>query len=175
LTGNPYAIYRNLTGATLAGFELSLRYDVARAIGYDFSFSPYLDLTWLTARKNKDKITANALVTIAPDILSNTPEVLASFGIDFDYPGIGLSANLNASYIGERYVRDWYTAGYPWKVQPRITVVDLSFQKTLADFGEKGELSLKGQIGNFFDEDEGYAPDVLMPGRNFYLGLAYSF
>jgi vitamin B12 transporter len=179
--GGTYSVFRNLDGASLAGLELALKYDIGKALGQEFSLSPYVNLTWMTRRKNKDRIT---FVEINPEILPNSPKVLASYGVNFDHPGIGLNANINASYIGSRYVQDWYDpdvlASYymlpaPWLVHKGFTVVDLSFTKTLADFQEKGVLKLKGQVGNVFDAAKGYAHGVTIPGRNFYLGLTYGF
>jgi vitamin B12 transporter len=175
--------FENLEGAEQDGLELSLRYDLARSLGQDFSLSPYLNITWMTKRKNKDGTAGTTYVTIDPFALPYTPDLLASYGISFDHPGVGLTANVNASYFGKSYVRDWYDPDYvagnissaPWFEHGGFTVVDLSFTQRIIDFGNRGRLDFKGQIGNVFDIAEGYAKDVTIPGRSFYAGIVYNF
>ena len=169
--------YTNLDGSTVSGLEFSLKADLGRAFEQDFELSPYLTMTWLTERKNKDK---KNFVTIDPDVLPYTPEFMAAYGLTFDYPAIGLAANINASYFGTRYVQDWskmdpWTYVAPWVEYGSFTVVDLSITKQICDFGDKGNMDLKGQIGNLLDKDYGYVMNYPMQGRNFYLGLVYNY
>ncbi|MDR1038858.1 MAG: TonB-dependent receptor [Deltaproteobacteria bacterium] len=181
-----YNIFRNLDGAALAGLELSLSYDIARAMGQNFSLKPYLNLTWMTKRENKVGTAAVSYVIPDPSALPYTPDLLMSYGLTFDYPDIGLNANINASYFGKSYVNDWYDLDYiaaalvgsataPWIEHGGFTVVNLSVTKRVLDFGGHGHLDFKGQVGNLFDAAEGYAAGITIPGRNFYAGLVYNF
>ncbi|MDR2611578.1 MAG: TonB-dependent receptor [Deltaproteobacteria bacterium] len=176
--GTPRARFQNLDGAKLAGLELSLKYDIGRALAQEFSLTPFVSLTWLTEARNKD---TNVVVPIAPEALPYTPDLLVSYGITFDYPAAHLSASLNASYFGKSYVQDWYNPDAfngmtgPWLEHGGFTVVDFNVRKRLLDFGDKGALELKAQVGNLFNTKDGYAYKITIPGRNFQVGLSYEF
>jgi outer membrane receptor protein involved in Fe transport len=114
-------------------------------------------------------------------VLPNTPKVLGNYGIEFDHPGINLSALLNAQYIGRRWTQDWANM-HPnptygtYLNYGGFTVVDFSLNKRLWDFGEKGGyLYLRVDVNNLFDQDYGFILDYPMPGRNFYVGIGYTF
>ncbi|MDR1041593.1 MAG: TonB-dependent receptor [Deltaproteobacteria bacterium] len=170
--------FRNLKGADLAGLELSLNYDIAGALGQDYSIRPFFNLTWMSKYENKDP---NVVVSIAPDKMPYTVDMLLSYGLNFDHPGLNLSARLIANYYGKSYVQDWYDDSYfvtyvaPWVHKEGFTVVDFSFSKRLLDMGDKGNLSLEGQFGNVFNSNGAYNRGVTIPGRNFFLSLSYDF
>lgn len=170
-------INRNLDGATISGFELSFGYDLGGLMNQEFILRPYTCLTYLTQRKNKDK---NTYVSLDPDTLSDTPKITASYGLAFDHPGLSLAGALNAAYLGKRYIRDFsatrsLTNGPIWHETGGFTVWDLSMDKRLWEFEDKGALGLRLEVNNLFDKD--YAPtyDYPMPGRNFYVGLNYNY
>jgi vitamin B12 transporter len=183
-TAFPVALYtaqtRNLDAASLAGLELYMSYDIGKALGYDFSLVPYVNLTWMTKAENKD---TNTFVSIAPDKLPDTPDLLVSYGVRFDYPAINLSARINANYFGKIYTQNFEHPDYlsgtvddgPWTEHGGFTVVDLSFSKRLLDFGDKGNLELEGKVGNLFNTAKGYNLVTTVPGRNFYLSVSYNF
>jgi vitamin B12 transporter len=173
--------FRNLEGATLSGLELFLSYDIAKALGQEFSLSPFVNLTWMTESKNKD---ATNVVTIAPKSLPNTPDLLVNYGINFEYPAVNLSAKLSATYFGKEYVQDYedpatlasyYQVPPPWLEHGGFTVVDLSISKRVLDFEDKGHLQLNVKVGNLLDVTKAYNPVVMIPGRNFYVSLLYNY
>jgi vitamin B12 transporter len=175
--GTPYERFTNLAGAKINGLELYLSYDIGEALDQEFSLKPYLNLTLLTKRENRDE---TAVVPIATRTLGYTPKLMANYGISFDYPAIKLSAAINASYFGTRYVQNWDDAGppswtAPWLNYGAFTVVNLSLKKSLIEFEDKGELSLKVNVDNVFDRDYAYTMTYLLPGRNFYVGLVYDY
>jgi outer membrane cobalamin receptor len=104
---------------------------------------------------------------------------MANYGLDFDHPGIGLSARLNFTYIGQRYTQYWgfynQLAMSGWYNWGSFTVADLSLKKDLWDTGDKGKFYAKAEINNIFDVDYAYVMDYPMPGRNFYLAVGYEY
>lgn len=176
----PNSVFENLEGkAVYAGFELSFSADLGQALDQPFELRPYASLTIMTQRKNGDK-RDSYVVPQAPDTLPYVPRMTASYGVTFDYPELGLASTLNASYVGKVYSKDWnYYSNSPtygeYLTFGGFTVVDLSLDKRLWDFEDKGSLSLRAEINNLFDKDYAYAMDYPMPGRNFYLGLRYNY
>lgn len=168
-------INQNLDGATIAGLELALSVDVGAALQQEFSLSPFVNLTWLTTRKNKDNVSVAA---IGSDTLINTPEMSVSYGLDFDHPGYDLTAHLGATYFSETITRDWRT-GSPtnglYVINDSDTVVDLSLEKKLFDICNAGAVKLRAEVNNVFDSDNEFYMDYPGPGRNFYLGLKYVY
>ncbi len=169
----------NLDGATIAGLEMAAGYDLGPALGQNFELKPYISLTWLTDRKNKDPRPANR-VPQDPDILPDTPEFMAAYGLTFNHPELGLASTINASYFGKRYSMDFNSRGVsPTEGQyvefGGTTVVNWSIDKRIWEFENAGELSLRGEINNLFDEDYASVLDYPQPGRNFYLGVRYTY
>ncbi|MDL2226657.1 TonB-dependent receptor, partial [Deltaproteobacteria bacterium OttesenSCG-928-M10] len=173
--------YQNLDGAVLAGFEFSFGVDLGAAFEQDFSLRPYAGFTYLTDRKNKDK---RNVVSIDPGVLASTPEWTAAFGLTFEHPDINLSTTLNGNYMGPMYTQDWsgahsidrgdMTPGN-WVEQSGFTVWNWSLDKRLWDFEDKGNLGLRVEVNNLFDKEYAYVLDYPMPGRNFYVGVNYSY
>ncbi|MDR0620820.1 MAG: TonB-dependent receptor [Deltaproteobacteria bacterium] len=163
--------------ATLAGFEASFRFDIGKMLERDFTLAPYMSLTWLTTRKHGQD---TAVIPQAPKTLPDVPTFMATYGIDFEHPGIGLSANLNFSYIGYRWTQDfsWMAQaakGGQWYNHGGDTVVDISVKQRLWDTGDKGQFYAKASVTNLFDTNYSYTYDYAMPGRSFYLGLGYEY
>ena len=52
---------------------------------------------------------------------------------------------------------------------------DFFIKKTLLETGEKGRLSIKGEVLNIFDEEYSTIYGYPMPGRSFFVGLRYDF
>jgi outer membrane receptor protein involved in Fe transport len=64
----------------------------------------------------------------------------------------------------------------PYITYSNSAIVDFSLQKQLVSFGENGgALGLKLEVNNITDAyDESYI-NYPGPGRNFYLGLTYTY
>jgi vitamin B12 transporter len=171
----PATRYENLDAATLAGLEGSLSVDLGKAFQQGYSLKPYVGFTWLDTRKNKDRSRLVTLNGKQIGELPNTPEWMASYGIDYAHPGYKIKSRINANYYGRKYTNDYaYTGAY--FEQNSGTVVNLSLEKELADLGGRfGALTLRTEINNLFDGANemywGY-PDA---GRSFYVGLRYDF
>ncbi|MDR2437309.1 MAG: TonB-dependent receptor [Endomicrobium sp.] len=174
--GGTYSRFVNLNGATYKGIELDLRVDIAEAFNQDFSLTPYLTLTWLIERENKDQRPA-AVVPISPRTMANTPNLMASYGIIFDYPAVNLNANLNASYFGKMYSQDWDTNPWAssWKEYGGFTTFNFSISKRILDFQDKGNVTLKVDANNLFNQYKGPVMNYPPQARNFYVGLVYNY
>ncbi|MDR2437295.1 MAG: TonB-dependent receptor, partial [Endomicrobium sp.] len=173
--------FQNLAGSVYAGIELILKFDIARAMNQEFSLTPFVNLTMMTKRENKDQ-RVGAVVPIAPNIMPNVPKIVLSYGITFDYPDINLSANLNASYFGKVYTQDfdtnplaYLTGGFPWMEYGGFTTVNFSISKRILDFQDKGNLGIKVDVNNIFNEYKGPTMNYPIQARNFYVGLVYSY
>jgi len=165
---------QNLEGATIAGLELMLKADIARAMGQEFSFSPYISLNHLTQRKNKDK---DMIELANSTVIPNVPETTVSFGISFDHPGYGLKANIMASYFSEILTRDWRANSptyYEYINHKSSTVVDASIEKIIFEDKKWGSLSLRGEANNIFDSHNEFYLDYPEAGRNYAVSLKYN-
>ncbi|MDR0881295.1 MAG: TonB-dependent receptor [Candidatus Adiutrix sp.] len=170
--------YRNIDAALLSGLELSGGVDFGAAFNQPFELRPYASLTYMIDRENKDPATVLAYKS---DKLPLAPEFSVAYGVTFSHPDWGFRSTLNASYFTGAYTPDYrasaaspYGAGVYTEIDS-VTVVDLSLEKTLFDFGDKGILSLRGEINNMFDSRNEMYLDYPGPGRNFYLGLKYDY
>jgi vitamin B12 transporter len=175
-TSSPVYNFINRQGKSIySGLEFGLKADLGQAFNQDFSLTPYINLTHMIDRKTGDENNPN---TLAPQTINDVPKLMASYGLIFDHPGINLTANLNAVYIGKRWTND-FSNNSPTSGQyvnyGGLTVVNFSLDKRLWDFNEKGNLALRLEINNLFDKDYAYVMGYPMPGSNFYAGLRYNY
>lgn len=176
--------YQNVKAATIAGLELALGANLGQAFDLDFDLRPYLNLTYLGTRKNKDRRGpdySTSVQYIGSGTLLLTPKYMVAYGLDFASPDHDFKANINAVYSGQILTADWNNI-VDWNLYKPAhikhsggTVVDLSLSKGLIDFDDRSKLSLKADINNIFDDDNDNYFDYPGPGRNFYLGLRYEF
>ncbi|MDR1165886.1 MAG: TonB-dependent receptor [Deltaproteobacteria bacterium] len=176
---SPYTYFRysNIGKAKIAGFEFNFRADIGEALDGDYSLAPYVTMTWLTRRENKDP--SAPFHPQHPDVLRNIPKFVFTYGVNFDYPEIHLATSINARYFGSNYAEN-YDTGLPWgsniwETGGGFTVVDLSVSKRIWDFQDKGHLTLKLDVSNLLDHDYAYSLNYPMPGRAAQVGLAYDF
>ncbi|MDR3204850.1 MAG: TonB-dependent receptor [Deltaproteobacteria bacterium] len=174
----------NLTNSEIAGLEFALSADLGQAFDQDFVLKPYVNLTYLTKRKNKDHTGGNQSVEyLGFDTLTNVARTIMNFGVNFHHPGINLKANINARKMWGMISQTWnnYDMGHgmgrnnSFYNYDNDFIVDLSLEKRLWDFEKFGHLNLKAQINNIFDAF--YMPYINYPGpgRNFYVGLAWEY
>lgn len=162
--------YQNVKAATIKGLELALSANIGQALGWEVDLRPYLNLTYLMTRDNKDR-------NIKSKILPDTPKYSLSYGLDIAALDYDFKANLNAVYSGEVVT----TKGYDPFWNPIYakhsggTVVNMSLEKGLYSFDDCSKLSLKVDVNNLFDADNDAYYDYPGPGRNFYVGLRYEF
>ena len=81
--------------------------------------------------------------------MPNTPEWMASYGLDYSHPGYKFKARLSANRYGTVLTQDWSVVDYvtvfsaPYIERPAGTVVNLSIEKELVSFRDKSALSLR--------------------------------
>jgi vitamin B12 transporter len=168
--------YQNLKDATLAGLEGSASVDVGKALGQNYSLSPYASFTWLETRKNRDSTQYFTFHGRENHTLPNTPEWMANYGINYAYPALKLKGRINAVYYGSALTVDRSVTGNPYISRPSGTVVNLSLEKELADLsGRYGKLVLRTEVNNLFDKANEIYWGYPGTGRSFYVGLRYDY
>jgi vitamin B12 transporter len=175
-----YGCYQNqnIKKSEIAGVEGSLRADLGKAFKWNWSLAPYVSFTWLGTLKNKDE--SRWFTTYDGNqkkILPNTPEWMASFGVDYAHPGYKIKSRLNANYYGARYTSNYgVTRPSGYFMTGGGTVVNWSLDKELADFSDRyGRLTLRTEINNLFDSANEMYWGYPGAGRSFYVGLRYDF
>jgi len=157
--------WQNLGEATIEGFEFSAGYDIGLLFDWQWEVRPFVDLTWLTTFT--DDATGRDLPYVSAEILSAGLAVSS---------GEGATAQLTVNANGPQDVQDWLSGIYP---APTIeldgfTVTNLSLNYRLMQL-RHGDLVLRGEVGNVFDEEYAYVNGYPMPGRSLYLGLKWNY
>ena len=155
--------YKNIEGATLAGFEGNLQFDLGELFKWESELIPYASFTAMT-EYNDDSNGKN---------LQYVPAWSASWGLRFKNTDLGLVSRLNFTYFGEHDITDYEGTGATSLGDD--VVADFSISKRLFSFDKYGEFSLKGEITNLFNKDYALVQGYPSPGRTFYLGLNYTF
>jgi vitamin B12 transporter len=167
---------RNLESSTLAGLESSFRTDIGKAFRQDYGLTPYVSFTWLGTRRNGDESQYITFNGNRIDILPNTPELMISYGLDYNNPALKLKTRLSANRYGTLYTSNWDVAPYGYIERQAGTVVNLSAERELARFGDNGgALNLRAEIENLFDGKNEMYWSYPGAGRSFYVGLRYGF
>ncbi|MCG8684650.1 MAG: TonB-dependent receptor [Desulfobacterales bacterium] len=162
--------YYNVDSAEIQGIELGTKYNLAKALGYDFKLEPYLFWTHLLVFEDGKGYK-----------LPNRSRDSVSTGIAFASEDLGLTANLDITYYDTQYEVDRVSGSSEVEASEELEdvgdvwVVDLNFSQRLARFENKGDIRLKGSIRNLFDEFYANNEDSWMPGRSFYLGVEYRY
>jgi len=187
--------YTNLTGATIAGYELALSADLGQAFKQNWTLRPYVNLTYLSTLRNEDYSGSPKSANFAgapyqspsnlvlDGRLPNISKMTASYGLDFVEPNIDLTANINATYAGSKWSQDysrvppgdWDYSKAVWTEYTPGTIVGLSLEQGIWKFADLGKLKVRAEVNNLFDKyDEAYLT-YPGPGRNYYLGLKYEY
>jgi len=162
--------YYNVDSAEIQGIELGLKYDIAKALGYNVQLEPYFYWTHLLRFEDGS---GWKLPDRSRDSLST--------GLAFAAGKIGLTSSLDITYYGTQYGVDRVSGSSEIESQDKLEdvgdawVVDFNFSQRLTRFEKNGELRLKGLIHNLLDENYSTNEDSWMPGRSFYLGLEYRY
>lgn len=155
----------NVGKARVAGFEGEFGFDLGEFFAWGFEVRPYAGFTYLTDYEDRDT---------GKDLLE-TSDLTASYGISIsDYKGF--TTRLNFAYYGEKTIRDFETSWAGNRIKAKsFTVADLTLSKKLFSTENMGGVTLNTGINNLFDQDYAYVKGYPMPGRNFYLGLRYTY
>lgn len=160
-----YFYYNSSGTSRYRGLEGQFSFDFGEFFQWDFMLKPYLNFTKLLEYEDQDG-----------DRLFHVRDFVASFGLNFDYPELGLDMDLRFNYLG--YQKEHvFDSNYneSEKRTGNKTVADFFISKTIWDFQEGGKLSLKGEIRNITNENYSYHYDYPLPGRSFYVGIRYDF
>lgn len=165
--------YQNLKAATISGLEFAFSANVGQAFNWQWEARPYVNFTYMIDRENKDPSTRSD-----SKIIPNVPDWMVNFGLTLANVEYDFKANLNAVYSGEVKSKDYrYGSGTNGQFINHTgdLVVNLSVEKGLFDIGDYGSLKLRANINNIFDSNNEAYLDYPGPGRNFYVGLVYSY
>lgn len=155
--------YKNVDGATISGIEGTLQLDIGDFFNWSYELSPYASFTYLTEYEDEEE----------DEDLQYTPRLTASYGLCFANPDIGFVSRLNFAYIDEQDITDYEGTGET--TLDSYTVADLTIAKTLFPSKKYGDVSVKAEIKNLFDEAYAVVQGYPMPGRTFYIGLRYAY
>ncbi|MDR1296633.1 MAG: TonB-dependent receptor [Deltaproteobacteria bacterium] len=190
---------RNTDDQRRSGVEVTFNANVAGMLGYDnFELRPYINYTHLFFLKELYRRGDPTVFGRWVNAYGNwIPKTVVAAGLRFQYPKEKLSVNFNVNYFGRVYYSAIVMPTTPYDptvYSPGFAVANLALRKGLVDFGDKGALELRLDVNNLFDKlywygvgavsrtpsgggggGGGAAAGYYMPGRNFYLGLAYNY
>ena len=157
--------YRNIGGKTkYRGLEGQASVDVGEFFDWSFKLRPYVNLTRMIKYEDPS---GNALDYVR--------KIDLAYGLNFQYPSLGLEADLRLIYFGHQTEQDFNAPGYPKVRTGGETTVDFFVSKTLADWEKWGKLSAKAEARNILNRNYATSLGYTMPGRSFYLGLRYDY
>lgn len=155
--------YINLPKAKREGVEVEFSGNVAGAVGWqDFALRPFVNLTYMTKYEARDK-------TGGPySKLLRVPGLTIGYGLRFTHAEYNFTTALNAFYVSRQYATSTRCLG-------TYNVVNWTMKKQLFDLEGYGKIDLKAEVNNLFNREYACIENYPMPGRNFYVGLAYSY
>ncbi len=160
--------YVNLGGTTkYRGLEFQAGYDLGGLFDWPFMLRPYVSLTKMLQYDDQNG-----------NKLKNVSDLDLAAGLNFEYPEIGLSADLRVIYYGEQNQTDFTETSPTYYQTVRVggkATVDLYVSQRIHAWEDGGALSVKAEVRNLFDIDYETINDYPMPGRLFYLGLRYDY
>ena len=155
--------YYNISGKTkYRGIEGQASVDVGQFFDWPFALRPYVNITHLLKYEDEN---GNKLRNV-----SNTD---LAYGLNFQYPSIGLEADLRFIYFGHQKELDW--SSYEEKKTGGKTTADFFISQRIWEWENAGTLSAKGEVRNIFDQEYATIYGYPMPGRSFYIGLRYDY
>ncbi len=157
--------YRNIEGAKISGLEGDLSYNLYDFVG--FNLVPFFSFTKLY--DYEDEKTKKHILW--------TPEKQATYGVSFNMGNF--SSKLNYQYFGEQKVDTYNSKTYvseKYVTKNSFTVANFSASYQFKNVsGTNQSLKITGEVNNIFDKDYEYKYLYPMPGRNYFVGLAYNF
>lgn len=158
--------WNNAGDATVAGFEIEASYDLGQPLGWEWELRPYLNATFLS--DFEDEETGEDLQYISDSTLS---------GGFVAGNGNGTFFRCNVAHYSSQTVRDWESGIYPAPdyALNAITVTDLSAAWKFIENEQYGDITVRGEIQNLFDEDYAFIKGYPMPGLSFFLSLRWDY
>lgn len=148
------------------GIELQTSVDIAKFMGWnDWEVRPSYSFTYIF--RNKEKYRSYS--SWEKNTMQTVPNYAMAGGLFLRYIPGDFTANVSVSYFGKYNSSTGSDQNY-------YTMVNASVEKRLLDFGQYGQLNLKAEVRNMFDEKYyGSTTSYYMPGRTFYVGTIYKF
>lgn len=156
--------WANLGDATIAGIELELGYDIGQPIDLNWEIKPYVNASFLTEYEDEE----------TGEDLPYTSDTNLSAGI-IASDGAGTFCRLNVAYYSEQDVTDYETGSYQTVALDDITVADLTAAYRFLETYNYGSFTVRGEIGNLFDEEYAFVKGYPMPGINFFVSLRWDY
>lgn len=154
---------KNIASSTISGIEGTLEFDLGALFDWTYELAPYASFTHLIEYKNDET---------GEDLYYN-PDWKASFGLRFARRDIGFVSKLNFAYFNEWLITDYQGTGE--NSLGGYTVADLTISKTLFSLQKYGDVSIKADVRNLFNEDYELMQGYPLPGRTFFVGLKYEY
>ncbi len=158
-----YWTYENIPGATISGLEGNLRFDIDTLFNWSFKLVPYCSFTYLTEYTDD---------TTGEDLYYN-PDWRMSYGLRFAMPDKGFESKLNFAYFSDQLITDYEGTGQT--SLDGYTVADLTMSQRLFSLQEYGDITVKFDVRNLFNEDYAVIQGYPSPGRSFFVSLKYQY
>lgn len=162
LTGGDSS-YTNLGSATIKGLEAALSYDIGTPFHWAWEVRPFVDITWLN--QYEDDATGLDLTYIS--------DLTLATGLSFS-DSHAFSGRINVSYAGPQQVDDWEET-YEVVEMGSFVVTDLTLSYRFWKDATLGDLTVRGELRNLFDEDYAYVKGYPMPGRSAFVSLRWDY
>ena len=156
--------WSNIGDATIAGIEMELGYDIGQPLNLNWEVKPYINATFLT--EYEDEETGQDLQYTSDTSLSTG--IIAS-------DGEGTFCRFNVAYYSEQDITDYESGSNQTVELGDITVADLTAAYRFLETDDYGSFTVRGEIGNLFDEDYAFVKGYPMPGINFYVSLRWDY
>ncbi len=156
--------WMNVGDATIAGIELELGYDIGQPLDLMWEIKPYINATFLTEYEDKET---------GKDLQYTSGTNLSAGIITSD--GAGTFCRFNVAYYSEQDVTDYESGSYQTVPLDDITVADLTAAYRFLETDQYGSFTVRGEIGNLFDEDYAFVQGYPMPGINFFVSLRWDY
>ncbi len=160
--------YKNVYNGTIDGYEISCSVDLGKLLSLDYTIKPYGNIVYLLRYEDDNAKVDKALLY--------TDKYDASWGIYVSDKKSSFWGDLNFSYVGNQWIRDWESSWSGPRIKKKAFVVaNLTLYKKLLAVEKYGTFSLKGEVKNLFNREYSYVKGYPMPGRSFILSLRYQF
>lgn len=156
--------WMNVGDATIAGIELELGYDIGQPLELMWEIKPYINATFLTEYEDEET---------GKDLQYTSGTNLSAGIITSD--GAGTFCRFNVAYYSDQDVTDYESGSYQTVALDDITVADLTAAYRFLETDQYGSFTVRGEIGNLFDEEYAFVKGYPMPGINFFVSLRWDY
>lgn len=161
-----YRTWTNIGKSEIFGFEGSFKLDFGAIFDWEWTVEPFASFTYIT--RAKDKETNKDLEYIS--------DLQASYGILVS-DNAGFFTRLNITHTSKQDITDWNPQTY---VSEKTTlkafnVANWNISKQVYTSETLGNVTLRGDVLNLFNEDYAYVKGYSMPQRNYKATVRYDY